>query len=289
MAIDILVTTLISTSVYAMLAVGFSLMFGVARIINLAHTAFYTVAGFAIFYFVTSLGLPLWLAVALAIIGVMLVATVSYLFLVDPMREHEATVLLITVALAIILQELMLMAFGGYFRSVPGAVSGYATILGVRVSNQYLLTFAVLVVALVAVWALLMKTRLGLAIRATAQDREVATVMGMNESLIATLTVAIAAGLAGLAGAIVAPLYVLEPHMWLHPLTIVLAISVLGGLGSLKGSILGAGILALTETLVVFLLPLGAFLKGAISLVIMLIVLIIRPEGLFGVAFEEER
>jgi len=106
---------------------------------------------------------------------------------------------------------------------------------------------------------------------------------------VATLTVGVAAGLAGLAGALVAPLQILEPHMWLHPLTIVLAIAVLGGLGSLKGSVIGAFILALSETLVVFLIPLGAFLKGAFSLAVMILVLLVRPEGLFGVAFEEER
>ncbi len=286
---NILINALMNTGVYALLAVGFSLMFGVARIVNLAHTAFYMVAGYGIFYLVSSAGLSLGPAILLSMAAVVAVSVVAYKVIVDPMREHETTVLILTVALALVLQEAMLICFGGYFRSVPALVTGYATLAGVRVSYQYLLTLGGLAAALAAVWLLLTKTRLGLAIRATAQDREIAAVMGIDESRTATLTVAIASGLAGLAGAIVAPLYILEPRMWLHPLTIVLAIAVLGGLGSLKGSLLGAGLLALVESLVVFLIPTGAFLKGAFSLAIMIVVLLIRPEGLYGVAFEEER
>ncbi len=286
---NILVNALINGGVYALLAVGFSLMFGVARIINLAHTAFYMVAGYGIFYLVSKVGLSLVPAILISMAAVVLLSVIAYKVIIDPMREHETTVLILTIALALVLQEFMFIGFGGYFRSVPALLSGYATVLGVRVTYQYLLTLGVLVAALVAVWLVLMKTKLGLAIRATAQDREIATLMGMDESRVATITVAISSALAGLAGAVVAPLYILEPRMWLHPLTIVLAIAVLGGLGSLKGSLLGAGLLALVESLVVFLLPTGSFLKGACSLGIMIVVLLIRPEGLYGVAFEEER
>jgi branched-chain amino acid transport system permease protein len=87
----------------------------------------------------------------------------------------------------------------------------------------------------------------------------------------------------------VVPLTVVNPHMWMHPLIFMLAIVVLGGLGSLKGSFAGAYILGFTEASVVFLIPLGAFLKGSVALSVMILVLLIRPEGLFGVAFEEER
>jgi branched-chain amino acid transport system permease protein len=113
--------------------------------------------------------------------------------------------------------------------------------------------------------------------------------MGINVGRIAMYTMGIAVVLAALAGALVAPLWVLEPHMWLHPLIIILAIVVLGGMGSIKGSLAGAFILAFAETLVTFVVPNGSFLKGAMSLSVMLAVLLIRPEGLFGVAFEEER
>jgi branched-chain amino acid transport system permease protein len=138
-------------------------------------------------------------------------------------------------------------------------------------------------------WVLLMRTKLGLAIRSTAQDREVANLMGINEARIAMITMGISVGLAALTGAVVVPLTTLEPHMWMHPLIMMMAVVVLGGLGSLKGSFLGAYILGFAEALVVFLAPMGAFLKGSVALSVMIVVLLIRPEGLFGVSFEEER
>ena len=134
-----------------------------------------------------------------------------------------------------------------------------------------------------------MKTRFGLAIRATAQDRETANLMGMDEAWIAVTTMAVSVGLAALAGAIVVPLSVLNPLMWMPPLIMMMAVVVLGGIGSLKGSFIGAYILGFTEALVVFFLPKGSFLKLSVALSIMILVLLIRPEGLFGIAFEEER
>jgi len=82
---------------------------------------------------------------------------------------------------------------------------------------------------------------------------------------------------------------ILEPQMWLHPLIMMMAVVVLGGLGSIKGSFIGAYILGFAEALVVFLAPMGAYLKGSVALSVMILVLLIRPEGLFGVYFEEER
>jgi len=285
----IIINGLISGGVYALLAVGFSLIFGVARIINIAHTAFYMLAAYFIYTFAHLLGLNPFLSVVLSVIIVILIGLVTYKLVIDPVREHGATTLIVTIALAIIFQEVMLIAFGGHFRGVPGLVSGYTEILGVRVTYQYLLTFGIVLVVLLGTWALLMKTKLGIAIRSTAQDREVANLMGINVARTGMMTMAIAVALAAIAGALVAPLRVLEPHMWMHPLVMILAIVVLGGLGSIKGSFIGAFILGFAETLVVFLVPSGAFLKGAVALTIMLIVILIRPEGLFGVAFEEER
>ncbi len=289
MLANILVTTLVNAAAYAMLAVGFSLIFGVGRIINLAHTAYYMLAGFSIYTLVATAGCPAAPAVLLTIALITVIAVLCYKLLIDPMREHETTVLIITIALALVFQELMLKYFGGQFRSVPSLARGFFVILGVQVTRQHALTCMVLVLILGAVWLLLQKTRLGLAIRATAQDKEVANLMGMDVSRIAAITAAISAALAATAGALVAPLNILEPHMWLHPLTIILAIVVLGGLGSIKGSILGAAIIALSESLVIFLLPQGSVLKGAFSLLIRIVGLLIRPEGLFGVALEGER
>jgi branched-chain amino acid transport system permease protein len=286
---NILINGLIHGGVYALLAVGFSLIFGVARIVNIAHTAFYMIAAYLIYTFSTRFGLNPLLAIPLSIVIVFVIGLLVYQLTIRPIQEHEVTVLIVTIAIAMVFQEVMLLIYGGHFRGNPSLLAGYVEILRVRVSYQHLLTLIVVFFVLMATWWILLKTRLGIAIRATAQDREVANLMGMNVNQVAMITMGIAVTMAAIAGVLVAPLSVVEPYMWLHPLVMMLAIVVLGGLGSIKGSLAGAFILGFAETLVVFLIPLGAFLKGAFSLTIMLVVLLIRPEGLFGVVFEEER
>jgi len=289
MILDIIISGLISGSVYALLSIGFSLIFGVARIVNIAHTAFYMLAAYCIYYGTHRLGLhPVWCMFA-AVILVTLFGVIAYKILIDPIREHEGAVLIGTIALAMAFQEVMLLIFGGDFLSVPALVKGYLVIFRIKVFYQQLITFGAVLIILGCLWVLLLKTKLGLAIRCTAEDREVANLMGMNESRVTMLTMGFSVGLAALTGAVVAPLTIVNPHMWMHPLIMMMAVVVLGGLGSIKGSFFGAYILGFAEAMVVFLIPAGAFLKGSVALSIMVLVLLIRPEGLFGVAFEEER
>jgi branched-chain amino acid transport system permease protein len=286
---NILITGLINGSMLALLAIGFSLIFGVARIVNIAHTAFYMVAAYGIYYLSVKLTFNPILSMFIAVILVTLLGLLAYKFLIDPIREHEGAVLIATIALAIIFQEVTLLIFSGDYLSVYSLIKGYFIIGGVKVFYQQLLTFTVVLVILLLLWFLLMKTRLGLAIRSTAEDREVANLMGMNESRLAMITMGLSVCLAGFTGAVIVPLTVLSPFMWMEPLILMMAVVVLGGLGSIKGSFVAAYILGFTEALVVFLVPTGAFLKGSVALSIMILVLLIRPEGLFGIAFEEER
>jgi branched-chain amino acid transport system permease protein len=286
---NIIISGLISGSMLALLAIGFSLIFGVARIVNIAHTAFYMVAAYCIYYLTGKLGFNPVLGMLAAVVLVTVLGLLAYKFLIDPIREHEAAVLIATIALAMIFQEVMLLIFTGDFLSVSSLVQGYFLLLGVKVFYQQLLTFGVVLIILIGLWFLLMKTKLGLAIRSTAEDREVANLMGMNESRLAMITLGISVGLAGITGAVIVPLTILNPFMWMEPLIMMMAVVVLGGLGSIKGSFVAAYILGFAEALVVFLIPKGAFLKGSVALSIMILVLLIRPEGLFGIAFEEER
>jgi branched-chain amino acid transport system permease protein len=289
MLLDIIISGLISGSMYALLAIGFSLIFGVARIVNIAHTAFYMIAAYGIYFGTRKLGVHPVGSMFVSVILVVFLGLIVYKLFIDPIREHEAAVLIATIALAIAMQEIMLLIFTGSYLSVPALIKGYFNIFSVKVFYQQLLTFGVALSILVALWLLLLKTKLGLAIRSIADDREIANLMGMNESRVAMITMGISVGLAAFTGAVVVPLTILDPMMWMHPLIMMMAVVVLGGLGSIKGSFVGAYILGFAEALVVFLIPMGAFLKGSVALSIMILVLLIRPEGLFGIAFEEER
>jgi branched-chain amino acid transport system permease protein len=286
---DILVTGLVNGGVYALLAIGFSLIFGVARIVNIAHTAFYMLAAYCFYTLLTKTGLGFVLSGLISVGAVTLFSVVCYRLVIEPVREHESAVLIATIALALVFQELMLYSFGGHFLGIPSTLEGSMRFLGVSIPYQRLLILLVAGAMLGIVWFVLYRTRLGLAIRATANDLEVANLMGMNVHRVAMATVAISVSLAAVAGVVVAPVFVVDPFMWLSPLVTMLAIVVLGGLGSLKGSLIGALIIGYVEAITVFAVPAGAYLKGAVALLIMVIVLLARPEGLFGVAFEEER
>lgn len=286
---NIIITGLITGSMLALLAISFSLIFGVARIVNIAHTAFYMVAAYCIFSLTGKFGLNPVAGMMIAVVVVTVFGLLAYKFLIDPIREHEAAVLIATIALAMIFQEAVMLIYTGDYRTVSALIEGYFIVMGVKVFYQQVLTFGVVLAVLGILWVLLMKTKLGLAIRSTAEDREVANLMGMNDSRLAMITMGISVALAGFTGAVLAPLTVLSPYMWMEPLIIMMAVVVLGGLGSIKGSFVAAYILGFTEALVVFMIPKGAFLKGSVALTIMILVLLLRPEGLFGISFEEER
>ena len=280
---------MVNGGVYALLAIGFSLIFGVARIVNIAHTAFYMLAAYCFYWLLVKGGLGFLAAAAISVVGVTILSVLCYRLVIEPVREHEAAVLIATIALALIFQELMLFSFGGHYLGIPSTLEGGVRFLGVSIPYQRLLILLVAAAMLSIVWTVLYRTRLGLAIRATANDLEVANLMGMNVRRVAMATVALSVSLAAVAGVVVAPVFVVDPFMWLAPLVTMLAIVVLGGLGSMKGSLIGALIIGYVEAITVFALPAGAYLKGAVALGIMVAVLLARPEGLFGVAFEEER
>ena len=285
----IIIMTLVTGGVYALLATGFSLIFGNARVINLAHTGFFMLAAYGLYYFSRVLGLDIIPAIAITVPAITLLGILAYRFLIHPIREHQAAVLLMTIALAMVFQELMLKFFSNKYWLIPSLIPGYTEILGVRVLNQHLLTLGIVAVVIIIVWLILTKTKLGIALRATAQDAEIANLLGISVPRTLMITMGIATALAGIAAVAVAPLWTIHPHMWTPPLVMVMVIVILGGLGSVKGSIIGAFIIALVEVLVVVRMPSGAYLKTVFAIVVMVIVLVVRPGGLFGVVFEEER
>jgi branched-chain amino acid transport system permease protein len=285
----IITYVLVNGGVYALLAIGFSLIFGVARLINLAHTGFFMLAAFGLYYCTRSLGLGYIEAIAVAVVVVTLLGILAYRFIIDRVREHAAAVLLITIALVMIMENIMLWAFRGETRGVAPLISGSVDIFGVNVLNQHIATLCIVVVVIIVVQLLLTKTKIGIAIRATAQDAEVANLMGISVSRIMLITMGIATVLAAVAGIMLAPINGVRPDMWQTPMVITMVIVVLGGLGSIKGSIIGAFIIATVEQLSAFLLPQGGYLIDTFVLLAMVIVLVVRPGGLFGIILEEER
>lgn len=284
----IIVSALVTGGIYALLAVGFALIFSVARIINMGHTAFYMLAAFLVFIGTKVLHFSVLSSAIAAVIIVTLVAVGYFKGTIERVKQHELAVLLITIAFAILVQEIFLALFSARFQAIDPFLVGYVEVLGVRVAYQYIFSVGTTFLVLGLLLALL-KTKIGVAVRAVAQDPEIANAMGINDKHICLIVMGISAALAALAALLIAPIVMVHPYMWTPPLVVVLAAVVLGGLGSITGSIIGAFILGFVEVLVVNLVPAGSFLRGVASLLAMIIVLVVKPEGLFGVVFEEER
>lgn len=289
MLIDIIINGMVTGSMYALLTIGFALVFSVARIVNMAHTAFYMVSAFLVFIGVQMINVGYLTSLVFSISITTILGIISYRLFFDRVKEHQEAIMIISIALALAFQEILFLIFSGTYRGVPSLFRGYIEVAGTRILYQQIAAIVTSALVLGGLWLWLLKARFGKATRAVSQDPEIANVMGINVSTIYMVVMSISVGLAALSGAIMAPLRSVSPLMWADPIVVVLASVVLGGLGSIGGAVIGAMILGYVETIIIFLVPGGAFLGGAASLCVMVIVLLIRPEGMFGVYFEEER
>ena len=277
---EILIYGAVTSAIYAMLAVGFTLIFGVARVLNLAHGSFYALGAYGTYVLTSVVGLPLWLAALLAIAGVALFGVVVVKVLIRPLRSSQLGVLMITLAVSLVVEQTLFLVFGSEYRNVPAFVETKVSLGGVDVAGQRLLTLAVAGVAIGALYLFIQKTRLGSAILAISQDAEAAKYMGIPSDRIFSLVMAISASLAALAGILAGPFLSVQPSMHLLPIVKAFAIVVVGGLGSIPGSILAAFMLGYAETLVGY--QFSTSWTEIVSVLATLLMLIFRPAGIFG-------
>lgn len=278
--VQILVYGAVISAIYAMLAVGFTLIFGVARILNLAHGSFYALGAYGVYAFTALLHLPLWLACLLAILCVAAFGMAVERVLVRPLRRSSLAVLLITLAVALMVEQMLLLIFGSEARNVPSMVNATYHFAGVDISAQRLLALASAIFILTGLWLFMQHTRLGSAILAISQDAEAAQYMGIPSDRIYSIVMGLSAGIAAAAGILVAPFQTVIPGMGLLPLVKAFAIVVVGGLGSIPGSIVGALLLGYTETIIAFKISIEW--SQIVSVAAVLVTLIVRPTGFFG-------
>lgn len=177
--LEILIVGAVSSAIYAMLAVGFTLIFGVARILNLAHGSFYALGAYGAYFFTAHLKLPLLPAALLAVAVVALFGIVVERLLIRPMRNSQLAVLMITLAVALVIEQALFLTFGSEYRNVPAFIDTKFTIGGVDVGGARLLALGVGVVLIAALWLFIQRTRLGSAILAISQDPVAAQYMGI--------------------------------------------------------------------------------------------------------------
>lgn len=268
------------SGLYALIALGFTMIFGVGRVLNLAHAGYVMVAGYIYFWATYMVGLPVVAGFAIAIAGSTGLAVGTYMGWVRRFLYNPTVVFVSTLILALLLEHIMTLAFFRENINVPPIVVGMTQIGGYSFSNN-------LIVALIASWVCIAGllffvrgTHMGRAMRALAMDRRGAIISGINPDTVNLTTWALSGALAGVAGVFWGSYTFLVPSLWVLPLIMSFAIVVIGGLGSIEGTLIGAHIVGFMETATV--LAINAKLRSVPALVIMIIVLVLRPKGLFG-------
>jgi branched-chain amino acid transport system permease protein len=282
--LTILVFGLATSGIYALMAVGVALIYGVGRVINFAHGAFYTLGAYFTYVYASRLGLGWWAGAALAILTVSLLAAAFDRLLVEPLREREIIVWIMTFAFAFAVRELIVIVFGARPYSIPAFAPGSVSVLGQTIAAQRLLIVGTSGLAIGLLWTFLYRTKTGKALRAVALNRTGAHLVGIPVRSAHAAVMAISAGLAALAGIVISPINVVTPDMGLEPLLMAFTIVILGGIGSLQGSLVAALIVGYAGALVSFLWD--PELVTFMALVVVFSVLIVRPTGLFGMAVE---
>ena len=277
---NVLIYGAVISAIYAMLAVGFTLIFGVARILNLAHGAFYALGAYTVYALTANFHVPLLAAAVIAVLFVAAFGVVMERVLVRPLRSSALAVLMITLAVALMVEQVLLLVFGSEARNVPSMVTGTLRIGAVDVGGQRLLALVGSIAILSGLWLFMQHTRLGAAILAISQDAEAARYMGIPSDRIYSIVMGLSAGIAAAAGVLVAPFQTVIPSMGLLPLVKAFAIVIVGGLGSIPGSIVGALLLGYTETIVAFQVSIEW--SQIVSVLAVLLTLVIRPAGFFG-------
>lgn len=278
---EIIIYGAVTSSVYAILAVGFTLVFGVGRTLNLAHGSFYALGAYGTYLMVTSFRLSLTVAATLAVLFVMGLGVALERILIRPLRGRGLAVPMVTLAMALVVEQLLFLGFGSEYRNVPSFIAASATVGGVDVSGQRLLTVAVSCCVLSCLWVFVNRTRQGSAILALTQDKEAAQYVGIPVERVYTLVMGISAGLAATAGVLTAPFLTVQPGMGLMPMIKAFSIVIVGGFGSVRGSIAAALLLGYAETIVAY--RISSSWTELVSLVAVFATLVFRPAGLFGI------
>ncbi len=280
--LQLLINGLAIGVVYALIATGLSLIFGVLEIVNFAHGEFYMLGAFAAYFCTTQLGLNYWVTIVAVVITSMVVGYVLYKALLSTIQgvNFERSMLL-TLGLSMVLQNAALYFFTSSPRMMRTSYSYQSfTIEGARISVLRVLALVLGVAAFGVLYFVLHYSRTGKAMRAVAQNRDAALMVGIDPKYISGVAVAVGIGLCGLAGAALAPVYSVHPLMGFSFIFKAFALVIIGGLGNVSGAAIAAVSLGILESFA------GGFLSqvivDALAFILMILVLLVRPQGLFG-------
>lgn len=278
---QIIISGTVHGAVVSLLAIGLSLVYGVGGIMNLAHGAFYMISGYVFYWVVMYANLGLLLGVIFVLISALIIGAVSYLLCIKPLIKSPIGVLMITFAIGFFAQALILVILGvGSPLLVDPLIPGNTTLFGYTFGTQNILIVILSLTIVVFVTIFIIKTKLGKSIRAVAQDREAAMLMGINADRILMYVVMLSTLLAGSAAILNVPRHYISPYVGWAILTESFAVVILGGLGSLPGSVVGSFILGYATSICNYVID--PSFAPLIPGIVIIIVLVVRPQGIFG-------
>jgi branched-chain amino acid transport system permease protein len=279
---EILVLGTVQGAVLALLALGFSLIYGVGNVLNLAHGAFYLITLYVIYWCYAEFNLSLPISLVVGLIAVTIIGVITFVALIKPLQGTLMGVVLVTFALAFFFEQFVRVVYDPKTHYIPPVVPGSVSILGVTLLNQFVLTIIGAIVLIVAIMLFINKSKFGKSIRAVAQDAEAAKLMGINTDKVLMVCVALSALLAGAAAALYGPTNTFKPSDGWGFLLSAFAVTIFGGMGSLIGSLAGAFIMGYITTFTQYAPFLGPAWGELVPIIVILVMLLVRPQGLFG-------
>lgn len=276
-----IVNSVYAASYMSLIAVGLVLIFGVMGVINFAHGELYMAGAYVVVALYAQSGIPFLAAVVLGLLFVGLLGVLMEIAFFKPLRDNPLGGLIASIGFLLVLQTLAVLGFGVRMAHIPPPTQEKIELFnGVILTHQRLLVIVASIVLLGALYLFLRKTRFGWAMRACAQDREAAALQGISLTQVSRMAMFIGAALAGVAGALTAPLVSPTPYMGHSVIVTAFIIIIVGGIGQLEGAIVAAILYAFVHTFVT------TFFDGVVAditgLMLMLLVLVVKPTGLFG-------
>ena len=277
---QILVQGLVLSGFYALIAVGFTLIFSVGRVLNLAYGSFLMLGGYIYYQGAQIIGLPKLPSLVIATIAGAVFGMLVYRILVKRLSGNVVAVEISTLILAVVVQAAVILIFSPSPKSMWPLVPGVLRIGDASVTYNIFIAAVTSWVLLGGLFLFIGTTHMGRAIRAVSMDPKGAVISGIDPERVNILTWAISGGFGAIAGVFLATYTQLDPNMWVTPLIIAVAVVIVGGIGSIMGSLVAAHIIGMLETITTSLI--AAELRGVATMLIIIVVLLVAPRGLFG-------
>ena len=276
-------------SIYALIALGYTMVYGIAKMLNFAHGDIIMVGAFTIIVSISTCGLPVWVALILSVVMCTVLGVVTERVAYKPLRKSEPlTVLITAIGVSYLLQNLALLIFGSSQKSFPSIFDISSVHIGdLSMSGESVVTLAVTIIIMIALSLFINKTRAGKAMRAVSEDKEAAELMGISVNKTISLTFAIGSALAAVAGVFYGATYgFIGPYTGSMPGIKAFVAAVFGGIGSIPGAMIGGLLLGVLECLSKAYI--STELSDAIVFASLIVVLLVKPTGLLGKVIKEK-